>query len=114
MNSIKSLDELDSLLLKIGNSKLIMLYFGSPYCAPCKQLQQEINKETFINTHPKLYIIYIDVSNDPDNISELYNINVYPTQLFINLDSNYKVIINDKIEGLNLHKIEDIYNNFIL
>ena len=114
MNNVRSLDELDSLLLNICRSKLIMLYFGSPYCNPCKQLQQEINKETFINTHPKLYIIYIDVSNDPDDIAELYNINVYPTQLFITLDSNNKVIINNKIEGLNLQKIEDIYNNFII
>ena len=114
MNTVETLTQLDELLLNNHESKLIMLYFGSPFCNPCKKLQDVINDETFINSHPKLYIIYIDASIDPDNIAEMYNIKVYPTQIFITLDSNYKVVINNKIEGLDFNKIEDIYNNFII
>ncbi len=115
MNCVNTLEELDNLLFNNYKTKLIMLYFGAPWCGPCKTLKHELHKQEFINTHSKLCTLYIDTSVDDENdkIADMYNINVLPTQIFVTLDKNYKVIETDRIEGLNLQRLDDIYNSYI-
>lgn len=110
MININGLEELDN-FLTLNQDQIIMLYFGAKWCKPCEKLKFRLeNDETKIEM-PKLIAINIDIDNDNNNeICDMYNIKISPSQIFIKL-KNFKVNIIDRIDGYDWIKLLMIYNN---
>jgi len=110
MISISGIDQLDEYILNNkNNDKILLLYFGADRCSPCNILKNRINKECE-NEMQKLLVFFIDVDlQENDEIVDLYDIRILPTQIFIRLKKN-KVKINDRIDGYDWIKLTMSYN----
>ena len=110
MININGLEELDN-FLTINKDQITMLYFGGKWCKPCEKLKNRLeNDETKIEM-PKLISIYIDIDNENnDEICDIYNIKISPSQIFIKL-IDFKVNIIDRIDGYDWIKLLMTYNN---
>ena len=113
MKSIYSIDDLDSFICNNVNKYIILIYFGATWCNPCKELKNILDSENTKITMPKLKIAYIDVDNHQDDIAYIYNVKILPTQIFIKLNDNDKIIQYSKIEGYDIIKLNIEYNNAI-
>jgi thiol-disulfide isomerase/thioredoxin len=92
------------------NNKIIVLYFGAEWCGPCKKLKDKIYSLNEQQIMTDVNVLHIDI-DDSDNteISDMYDIQSLPTQIFITLKEN-KIIELHKIIGYNWEKFENIYN----
>ncbi len=106
INSISTENDLDNFLLNNKN-KIVMLYFGSERCGPCKKLKEKlINNSDIVN----LNYIYIDIDNFGD-LCDAYDVKYLPTQIFVKLNDDLIVNIIDRIDGYDWIKLIFIYNN---
>ena len=64
MYEIESFKDLDNFIIEnYENNKVILLYFGSSWCGPCKILKKKLAEEDSITQMPKLQVCYIDIDN---------------------------------------------------
>jgi len=119
MISILGIEQLDEFIIN-NTDKILLLYFGANRCKPCNILIEKINKESAIEM-PNLLVCYIDVDlKENDEIIDIYEIKILPTQIFVKLKiDNVKII--DRIDGydwikliLLYNKIEKLNNNIII
>ena len=110
MNTICGRKEIDNFIINANNdNKKIMLYFGAPWCGPCKNLKKELNNWSPVIQLNELVIGYIDIDDDKNTkIVNNYKISLLPTQIFIKLDNN-KIIEISRIEGYDFIKLEMEY-----
>ena len=108
MNYILGIDQLDEFIIN-NTDKILLLYFGAERCAPCNILKEKIINES--NTEmPKVLVCYIDVDlEENDNITDIYNITMLPTQIFVKLKKDTIKII-DIINGYDWIKLIMTYN----
>lgn len=71
------------------NKKIIVVYFGAPWCGPCQTLKERINSDETKEDMPELSMCYINI-DDEDNqvIQEKYNVKSLPTQIFVSLEED--------------------------
>jgi thiol-disulfide isomerase/thioredoxin len=99
MIEINGINELDNFILN-NNDKIICLYFGAPWCGPCKKLKLKIEDEGNLKEMPLLAICHIDVDNDLNkDIIDIYEVTNLPTQIFIIINKKNHIKIFDKIIG---------------
>ena len=109
MKSIIGVEQLDNFIIDNNNDNILLLYFGANRCSPCNLLKDRLNNECS-KEMPKLLVGYIDVDLDEnDEINNLYDIKMLPTQIFVKLKKdNVKII--DKIDGYDWIKLTMSYN----
>lgn len=107
MISILGVEQLDEFIINNAD-KILLLYFGANRCAPCNILKERINKESE-TIMPNLLVCFVDVDlKDNDEIVDMYDVRMLPTQIFVKLKKN-KVKIIDKIDGYDWIKLVMIY-----
>jgi thioredoxin-like negative regulator of GroEL len=108
MISILGIEQLDEFIIN-NTDKILLLYFGADRCRPCNILKERIENESK-NEMPKLLVCYIDVDlKDNDEIADMYDIKMLPTQIFVKLrKDNVKIV--DRIDGYDWTKLIMIYN----
>ena len=110
MISILGIEQLDEFIIN-NTDKILLLYFGANRCKPCNMLKEKINKESETEM-PNLLVCYIDVDlKENDEIIDIYQINILPTQIFVKLKNdkiNVKII--DRIDGYDWIKLILLYN----
>lgn len=106
INNILIEDDLDNFLIDNKN-KIVMLYFGSERCGPCKTLKDKLKKNK--SEIPTLKYVYIDIDKFGD-LCDVYEIKYLPTLIFVSLDDNLVVNIIDRIDGYDWMKLIFIYN----
>jgi thiol-disulfide isomerase/thioredoxin len=113
MNEILNINDLDTFICDYVNENVILLYFGAKWCKPCVELINILKNDETKKSMPKLKIAYIDIENHSDNIADMYEIKLLPTQIFIKLDCNDKIIQYSKIEGYDLIKLKLEYDEYL-
>ena len=111
MFNVQSIDDLDNFIIENQND-VVLLYFGTSWCGPCKLLKERLAQPDTINEMPYLKVCYID-TDENEEISELYKITTLPTQIFVRLYEN-KVKIAYRIEGYNYTKLLYEYNIYLI
>ena len=112
MITINGYSELNKNLWENRDSdKIMMLYFGTSWCGPCKKLKEKIMNEN--EEIKNLLCLYIDC-DEPDNeeICEDWKIEALPTQIFVHLNDN-DVVKDEKIEAYDWIKLVMTYNKII-
>ena len=108
MISILGIEQLDEFIIN-NSDKILLLYFGAKRCAPCNMLKDRINKESQ-SEMPKLLVCYVDVDlEENDEIGDMYDVKMLPTQVFVKLKKD-KVKIIDRIDGYDWIKLVMLYN----
>lgn len=79
MKKITTLEQLND---AINKTELIILKFGSTWCAPCKMLEKTI--EDIEPTLDKVKFYEIDVDDADERIIDAYQIQNVPVLLFFN------------------------------
>jgi thiol-disulfide isomerase/thioredoxin len=113
MHEIIGFNDLDNFIIENSNSKnVLMLYFGAPWCGPCKQLKTRLSEPETNQIMPDLVIAHIDVDEDDnEKLIKRYEINSLPTQIFIKLEDNNVVIVSS-ILGYDFTKLKLEYDNY--
>ncbi len=108
MISILGINQLDEFIIN-NNGKILLLYFGAKRCAPCNNMKERLNNESSTEM-PNLLVAYIDIDlSENDEIADMYDVKILPTQVFVKLKrDNVKII--DKIDGYDWIKLIMIYN----
>lgn len=96
-----------------NKEKVIVIYFGAPWCGPCKKLKERLlSDETKIDM-PKLIVCHLDVDEDENNsLVELYGGSSIPLQVFVELKGTQ---INEikKIIGFDWINFKMTYDSII-
>ncbi len=109
MISILGIEQLDEFIINNNTNKILLLYFGAQRCSPCNILKERIINESKTEM-PNLLVSYIDVDlQENDEIADLYNIKMLPTQIFIKLKKDKVKMIN-RIDGYDWIKLVMLYN----
>jgi len=58
-----------------------IIYFGADWCAPCKRMKPIL--EEFSEEHSDIFVVKVDVDEDPDYPSE-FNVVSVPTTVVMN------------------------------
>ncbi len=113
MQEIQGFKELDKFIIDNTNDKnVLILYFGAPWCGPCKQLKARLAEPETQKIMPNLVVGHIDVDDEKnDKLVKSYNISSLPTQLFIKLDENNVVIVSS-ILGYDFTKLKLEYDRY--
>lgn len=117
MIQISGLEQLEEFLWDAKeNNKISVVYFGAPWCGPCKKLKERITSEETKIEMPFLSIGYVDVDeSENEEISEKYNVASIPTQLFLSLNGP-KIVENFRIVGYDWTKFvmnyQEMLSNF--
>lgn len=112
MIEVEGYQELNKILWEERDSdKVMMLYFSTSWCGPCKKLKEKFKEES--DKLEKLCILQIDCDLEQnEDIVDDWKIECLPTQIFVQLkDKN--VIKNDRIEGYDWIKFLMAYNKII-
>ena len=114
MTDINGMDELNNFIQK-NTDKVILLYFGATWCGPCKKLKQDFANPKFMKNFPNMVIGHIDIDENGE-ISEEYNVQNLPTQIFIGLKKTenennieYNVVELGRIVGYDPIKLHSEY-----
>jgi len=108
MISILGIEQLDEFIIN-NTDKILLLYFGAKRCSPCNILKDRILKESETEM-PNLLVSYIDVDiPENDEIADMYDVKMLPTQIFVKLKKD-KVKIIDRIDGYDWIKLVMLYN----
>lgn len=111
MISILGIEQLDEFIIN-NTDKILLLYFGAKRCSPCNILKDRIIKDSSTEM-PNLLVAYIDVDVEENNeIADMYDINILPTQIFIKLKKD-KVKTISRIEGYDWIKLLMSYNEIV-
>ena len=115
MTDINGMDELNDFIQK-NTDKVILLYFGATWCGPCKKLKQDFANQNFMKNFPNMVIGHIDIDENGE-ISEDYNVENLPTQIFIGLKKTenennieYNVVELGRVIGYDLAKLYSQYS----
>lgn len=112
MYDIYGRNELDEWLIKNSlEGKVMVLYFGTPWCGPCKALKSRLSKQTEMPLIEVGYLNAEDITNV--KIATKYNINAFPTLIFVKLEKS-KVVETGRIVGYDWIKTIAEYNNYNL
>ena len=112
MIEIKGYDELNKNLWENKEGgQIMMLYFGTSWCGPCKRLKEKILEET--TELKNMLCLYIDCDDEEnEQICEDWKVESLPTQIFVHLNDN-NVVKDEKIEGYDWIKLIMSYNKII-
>ena len=133
MINIKNKEQLEEFIWK-NKDKVVVIYFGSNFCNPCKTLKNKLTSVEVISTMRNLVVGYVDInSKENQDICELYKISSIPVQSFvtlkgtqiveikriigydwINFTMTYDIIINDMSNKNDTENIENMMDNFTL
>lgn len=133
MINIKNKEQLEEFIWE-NKDKVVVIYFGSNFCNPCKTLKNKLTSIEVISTMRDLVVGYVDInSKENQGICELYKISSIPVQSFvtlkgtqiieikriigydwINFTMTYNLIINDMSNKNDIENIDNIMDNFIL
>ena len=113
MENILNINQLDTFICNNISKYVILLYFGAEWCNPCKELINILNNNETKKIMPKLKIAYIDIENHEDDLSDIYEIKLLPTQILIKIDNNDNIIQYAKIEGYDLIKLKLEYDSYL-
>lgn len=96
-----------------NKEKVIVIYFGAPWCGPCKKLKERLlSDETKIDM-PKLIVAHLDVDEDENSsLVELYGGSSIPLQVFVELKGTQ---INEikKIIGFDWINFKMTYDSIV-
>lgn len=109
MYNIESFEDLDNFIIN-NNTDILLLYFGAPWCGPCKLLKEKLENKETQDQMPNLKVCYINI-DDHDEIASLYKVKSLPTQIFVKL-YDIKVKIFSRIEGYDYTKLLLEYNKY--
>lgn len=133
MINIKNKEQLEEFIWE-NKDKVVVIYFGSNFCNPCKTLKNKLTSVEVISTMRDLVVGYVDInSKENQGICELYKISSIPVQSFvtlkgtqiieikriigydwINFTMTYNLIINDMSNKNDIENIDNIMDNFTL
>lgn len=69
-----------------NKDKVIVIYFGAPWCGPCKKLKEKLASDETKNDMSNLVVAHLDVDEDENNdLVELYGASTIPVQVFVEL-----------------------------
>tara|TARA_B100000161_G_scaffold261990_1_gene231135 strand:- start:924 stop:1337 length:414 start_codon:yes stop_codon:yes gene_type:complete len=121
MIDIIGYDDLNKKLWENKDSdKIMMLYFGTSWCGPCKKLKERIKELTNMSNNgstdnelEKLLCFHIDCDEEEnEKICEDWKIEALPTQIFVHIVDN-NVVKDERIEGYDWIKLIMSYNKII-
>jgi thioredoxin-like negative regulator of GroEL len=108
MISIVNIEQLDEFIIN-NSDKILLLYFGAKRCSPCNILKDRILYESH-EKMPNLLVGYIDVDIEENNeIADIYDVKMLPTQIFVKLKKDKVKIIN-RIDGYDWVKLVMLYD----
>lgn len=112
MIDIIGYEQLNKILWNEKDSdNIIILYFGTSWCGPCKKLKDRIESEK--KEVPLLKVLYLDCdAYENEQIVEDYKIESLPTQIFVHLEDK-NVVKDHKIEGFDWIGLIFAYNEII-
>jgi thiol-disulfide isomerase/thioredoxin len=61
------------------NKKISIYVFSSPTCEPCKVLKPVFNE--LKEEYPDFDWVFIDISNDPQNVKDFFNVSKIPSMV---------------------------------
>lgn len=103
-------DELNKIIWE-NKDKIVILYFGTSWCGPCKMLKDKIDNEKDNITESVIIHIDCDEQENEDILND-WNVKALPTQIFVHLDGK-NVVKDDIIEGFDWIKFLMTYNKII-
>jgi thiol-disulfide isomerase/thioredoxin len=69
-----------------NKDKVIVIYFGAPWCGPCKKLKEKLLCDETKSEMSNLVVGHLDVDEDENNyLVELYGASTIPVQVFVEL-----------------------------
>ena len=112
MIEIKGYSQLNKILWEQKDSdKVMMLYFSTSWCGPCKKLKERIEEEHHKIELVEVLLIDCDIEEN-EEILEDWKIDCLPTQIFVHLEDK-NVIKDDRIEGFDWIKLVMSYQKII-
>lgn len=84
---------------------VVAYYFSSPTCGPCKSLSpilEEIREDHPKYNDSKINWKYVNIQNDPTNISGHFGIKVVPTIVVVAYDADGKQLNEYRHSGTDL------------
>lgn len=112
MIEIKGYSQLNKILWEQKDSdKVMMLYFSTSWCGPCKKLKERIEDEKDKIELVEVLLIDCDLE-DNEEIVEDWKIDCLPTQIFVHLEDK-NVVKDDRIEGFDWIKLIMSYEKII-
>jgi thioredoxin 1 len=112
MFEISGIEELNKSIY-FNKNKLIMLYFGSSWCGPCKKLKSRLHDPKEMEEISNMHICYLDIEDENNSeLIDMYNVESLPTIYFIKLNEENEVEILKKIIGYDWVGIKIAYSNF--
>jgi len=112
MIEIEGYNQLNKILWEQKDSnKIMMLYFSTSWCGPCKKLKQRISEQKEeINL---LEVLHIDCDlEENDEIVDDWKVECLPTQIFVHIEGE-NVVKDERIEGFDWIKLLMSYNKII-
>ena len=90
MIEIIGLEELEDFIWEgYQGNKIIVVYFGAPWCGPCQTLKEKINSDEAKEGMPDLLMCYINIDEaENQEIQDKYNVKSLPTQIFVSLEED--------------------------
>jgi thiol-disulfide isomerase/thioredoxin len=108
MQEIFGREQLDEWLIE-NNNKVTVLYFGTPWCGPCKALKVRLAKQTDM---PNIKVCYINAEDQTNiKLTEKYKIEAFPTLIFVKIN-NLKIKETGRVIGYDWMKTISEYTNY--
>lgn len=109
MENIVGIEKLNESIY-LNKNKLILLYFGSSWCGPCKKLKTKLLDQSEMIEMPKLCVLFIDIDEQENKqLIDIYDVVNIPTLYFITLKDNNEVEVLHKIIGYDWMGIKFTY-----
>jgi len=96
-----------------NNKRCVILKFGADWCAPCKKIEQHVNKwfQKIDKEHNDIQLIYIDVDNSFELYAHLRTKKMVQgiPAILAYYRGNTSCIFNDSVVGTNESAIDQFF-----
>lgn len=84
-----------------AENKLIFIDFHTEWCVPCKAMQKNVFPDSAVGAffNKEFISIELDAEKEGKEMAKKYNVNAYPTLIFINADGE---LISKKVGALQV------------